>query len=717
MAIDFQPHPDIAPSPSAYAADPDRWLTHYKHDYQRAKAIIAAEPPETQDAKARAVVRALIQNDLFFIVSHVMEVPLDVCNKPYVVDSCREMDELGLQASDLLSIESREHFKAIDINEPVWTPDGWRSHGSLEIGDRVFGPDGAPVAVVGKTRVFTDADCYRITFTGGYSLVCSGEHLWAVTRRDRTVVRPTKELYHTNKHQKHRIAGNVMAPQVRTIVRIEAVPSIPVSCIQVDRQDGLYLVGKNMVTTHNSTVKTLALTIKRVVNDPDCCTAIFSFKKEAANDFVRSIKETFERPLLIWAFPEIFYSNPNHESPSWSVQNGICVKRNSVSRRENTVEGFGLVEGMPIGGHFDHRIYDDIETWDISKSPDQMNLCYNSFEMSFSVGKEGGTELIQGTYYHHNGPLARIRDKVKAGVMDADGKPVKVYKTIIKPCTHDGTRGGKPVLFTPEYLQKCIDKSGKNFDSQYLCNPSPVDEVLMDKGMLKPLEPEFLRVGQWRDRFKFMIVDQAGDKETNLTKSKGDRWSIGIVSIVPSAVLTAGGGVPPTDEDLGISDVCLEDLVVDQMTHSGAVEAITRMYLRHGMIMQFGVEKVGLSTTEIHVASALAAKGRKLSEAHGNLVLVRPAGRSTEQRVTAALHWPLTNGHLHYSTAIPQEYLDRLFMEMDQFGFNHPDALNMWAYAFDMFRAFPFARYAKRKVVSVTSALAAGGGVRGGWGG
>ena len=574
MAVDFKLHPAIAPSKSAYLADPDRWETWYAHDYLLAEHKINQHPKETREPYSKGVMRELIKHDLFFIIAFVMEIPIDVCNHPYVVQSCNDTEALspdgGLSATKVLSIESREHFK--------------------------------------------------------------------------------------------------------------------------------------------SSIKTLALTVKRVVNNPDCCTAIFSFKKDAANNFVEAIKIIFEKALLVWAFPEIFYVNPNKEqSVSWSVKNGIKVNRKSKERRENTVEGFGLVEGMPTGGHFDHRIYDDIETWDISKSPEQMNVCFESFNMSFSVGKQGGTELVHGTYYHHNGPLARIREKVKNGVISADGKPVPLYRLVLKPCTHDGTRGGRPVLFTPEYMAECIDSTGRHFDSQYLCNPSPVDDVLLDKSALRPISPEALRVGHWKDRFKFMVIDQAGDKDTNLTKSKGDMWSIGVVSIVPAAS-------NPGDDELGISDVCLEELICDQMTHSQAIDCIVRMYLRH-LIMQLGVEKVGLSTTEIHVVDALAPKGRKLSVAHGNLFLLRPAGRSTEDRVSGALQWPLNNGHLWYSTGIDQEYLQKLMMEMDQFGFNHPDALNAWAYSYDMFKEFPFARYAKRKVQSVTQMLAAGGPLQGEWGG
>jgi len=546
--IDFTPHPDIAPCKRLF--DPSVHKTWYANDYSRIKTLIIAHPEETREAYAKGMMRELIKNDLFFILLFVMEIPSDFANKPYVVDSCRELEEStpdkGLSLTDELDIESREHFK--------------------------------------------------------------------------------------------------------------------------------------------SSIRTVALTIKRIVNDPECCTAIFSYKKDAADDFLRAVKETLEKPLMINVFPDVCYANPT-ESPSWSVQNGIRVRRSSSSRRENTVEAFGLVEGMPTGGHFDHRIYDDIETFDIAKSPTQMDLCFRAFEMSFSLGRQGGTELVQGTYYHHKGPLARIRDKKKA-----DGTPV--YRLKLKPCTEDGTRAGKPVLFNQEYLQSCIEKAGKHFDSQYLCNPTPIGNILLDSSLLKPIDPEFLS----KSRFKFIVIDQAGDKDLN--KTQGDLWSIGVVSITLADLSDS-----VDDNELGLSDVCLEDLVADQMTHSEAIETIVRMYMRSGMVMQLGVEKVGLSTTEIHITEALKRKGRILSTNHGNLVLLQPRGRSTEERVKSALQWPLNNGFLYYSTAIAPKYRDKLVSEMDNFPMFHADILNMWAYAYDMFKEFKFSRYLKPQVQSVTKMM------------
>ena len=353
---------------------------------------------------------------------------------------------------------------------------------------------------------------------------------------------------------------------------------------------------------HFKTTISSALTVKRIMNDPERCAAKFSYKKPAADKLLMSIRETLQKEVLVQCFPDILYADPERESPSWSLQHGIRVKRNSASRKENTVEAFGLVEGMPTGGHFDDRDYDDVETFDIAKSPDQMDLCFRAFEMSDNLGTDGGTENSWGTYYSHVGPLVRIKDKKRI-----DGE--LMYKTVIKPATHDGTRTGRPVLLSQERLDKL--KTSKFFEAQQLCQPTPTETLTLDSRMLKSIHPQFMP----KDRFKFLIIDQAGSKDTQVEAGrKGDKWSILLVSVKPQL------------DDRGASECYLEDFESDQMGHAEAINTIIDMYLAGGYIRAVGVEKVGLSTTEIHIQDALRVRGRRVSEETRTLILLRPVG-------------------------------------------------------------------------------------------
>lgn len=69
--------------------------------------------------------------------------------------------------------------KQIADSEPVLTEDGWRPHGSLQIGDKVYGQDGKLATVLAILNK-GETDIYKITFNDGTWTRCSKEHLWKV---------------------------------------------------------------------------------------------------------------------------------------------------------------------------------------------------------------------------------------------------------------------------------------------------------------------------------------------------------------------------------------------------------------------------------------------------------------------------------------------------------------------------------------------------------
>jgi hypothetical protein len=137
--------------------------------------------------------------------------------------------------------------------------------------------------------------------------------------------------------------------------------------------------------------------------------------------------------------------------------------------------------------------------------------------------------------------------------------------------------------------------------------------------------------------------------------------------------------------------VFLEDLWITPAGESEAIDQIVRMYLKAGMIMKLGVEKVGIATTHLHVANALKAYGRHVSfDVGGNGVLLRPAGRNKKKMIESALAWPMNNGKIFYSTSVPTNYIERLKMEMRNFPVWHDDGINMLAYLYDVLKDYWF---------------------------
>lgn len=84
-------------------------------------------------------------------------------------------------------VVARIEGKALALDTPVPTPDGWRTMGDLRVGDRVFDQDGRPVPVVAATEPMISRPCSRMLFSDGTTLVADTAHQWEVqTKRDRT---------------------------------------------------------------------------------------------------------------------------------------------------------------------------------------------------------------------------------------------------------------------------------------------------------------------------------------------------------------------------------------------------------------------------------------------------------------------------------------------------------------------------------------------------
>jgi len=410
-----------------------------------------------------------------------------------------------------------------------------------------------------------------------------------------------------------------------------------------------------------SSIITKGETIQFILNNPEKSTGIFSYIKPLAKKFLFEIKETFATSKFLHScFPDVIWDNCDKQSPLWALDEGIVLRR-KTNMAEPTVSAWGLTEGMPIGMHFDRRVYDDISTEDMAKSLDMMEQVKTKFDSSQNIGKEGGHHRVIGTYYHHSDPLIYIRDK-KA----LDGSPK--YLLRLKPATDDGTATGRPIYLSQSRLDDL--KGDRTFKFQQLLNPTPESEMKLNFDYLNPVEPKFVP----KDLFRLLLVDQAGDLDSNKT-SDTDAWAVAVV------------GVEPGEDDIGQSRVFIENLWITPAGESEAIEQIVRMYLGGGIISMVGVEKVGISTTHLHIANALKARGRHISfEKDENGVLLRPAGRNKKKFIESSLAWPLNNGKLFYSTGIPDEYIDRLKMEMQNFPLWHDDGLNVLAYIYDVLK-------------------------------
>jgi replicative DNA helicase len=187
----------------------------------------------------------------------------------------------GLHPGQMIVVAARPGLgKALALDTPLPTPDGWTTMGDVAVGDLLIGADGRPTRVVAATEVMLGRLCYAVTFSDGTVIVADAQHQWLTAdRAGNRCVWTTRALActlldadgrpnhvvdiglpllvgagRTSGWGRAPVGEALRAPWPRSVVDVRVVPSVPVRCVEVDAADHLYLAGHSMIPTHNSTL-------------------------------------------------------------------------------------------------------------------------------------------------------------------------------------------------------------------------------------------------------------------------------------------------------------------------------------------------------------------------------------------------------------------------------------------------------------------------------
>lgn len=260
-----------------------------------------------------------------------------------------------------------------------------------------------------------------------------------------------------------------------------------------------------------STIITYALTIQDILKNPEITVGIFSHTRPIAKAFLSQIKtELQDNATLKGLFPEILYQTPTSEAPKWSLDNGICVKR-KTNPKEQTVEAWGLVDGMPTSKHYQLMVYDDVVTRESVTTPEMIKKVTEAWELSTALSTEGGIKRYIGTRYRFGDTWQAIMDR-KAAVPR------------IHPATHNGKIDGKPVLFSVEYNdQKRKEMGLYTYGCQMLQDPKADSSQGFDEAWLKYWNPK-----NTAGMNIYIVVDPA-----NAKKKRSDYTAMWVIGLAP----------------------------------------------------------------------------------------------------------------------------------------------------------------------------------------
>ncbi len=177
-----------------------------------------------------------------------------------------DLDSLtnGLHPGQMIVVAARPAVgKALALDTPLPTPDGWTTMGEVRVGDYLIDAEGKPTRVVAVTGVLHGRPCYEVEFSDGSVIIADENHQWQTWTRPDVLARPhvvtTGEIACSQPqhaialtHTADLPAGAPRDTRWRFITDVRPVFPRPVRCVQVDNEDELYLAGRGMIPTHNS---------------------------------------------------------------------------------------------------------------------------------------------------------------------------------------------------------------------------------------------------------------------------------------------------------------------------------------------------------------------------------------------------------------------------------------------------------------------------------
>lgn len=292
-------------------------------------------------------------------------------------------------------------------------------------------------------------------------------------------------------------------------------------CVQVEREPDGYL---DLWARYHykSTIQTFAKTIQDILSshgdDPDPkwngveqTFCIFSHTRPIAKAFLRQIRDELSANLRLQElFPDVLYKEPQKNSPRWSEDSGLLVRRKSTPR-EATVEAWGLVDGQPTSKHFNVLLYDDIVTPASVTNTEQVEKTTNAWELSYALGDSNPKQRYAGTRYAFADSYHFMMER-------------GAVKTRIFPATHDGTLTGDPVFLSPEALRKAMEVMGPyTFSAQMLLNPIADSKQTFLRDWLEHRYPDDMDSSSMT---RVLICDPA-----NAKKKKSDYTTMAVIGL------------------------------------------------------------------------------------------------------------------------------------------------------------------------------------------
>lgn len=193
-------------------------------------------------------------------------------------------------------------------------------------------------------------------------------------------------------------------------------------CIQVESDDGMYLVGRTLIPTHNSRCASIELPTYMLGQNPKAKIVLSSYSKNRAEKNSRDARARMDDPLYHALFPFTKLSSERAAAEEWETTEGGGVKAVGVG---SALTGFSA----------DLIVVDDyLKDFSEAHSPTIRETVWNWFlSVAYTRLSKTGAIVIIATRWHADDLIGRLIDPVRQKHLRDDGFPDEEWEVVNLP--------------------------------------------------------------------------------------------------------------------------------------------------------------------------------------------------------------------------------------------------------------------------------------------
>lgn len=358
-----------------------------------------------------------------------------------------------------------QHAKLLADDTPIFTNNGWNTHGNLKVGDIIYGRYKQEIKVLHiNPKSIADK---RVFFDGGTYIDCNGEHEWIVWHKGRELILTTNSLQ----------PGVFCIDDGRFIKNVEDIYPKQGNCITVE--GGIYLAGLTLIPTHNSTFTSQMFPAWALGKNPELKVILASYSASVAESMNRDVQKYIDTPDYVELFPETKLQAAG--------ANGKYIRN---AERFDIVDHRGYFKSVGVGGSLtgtpaDIAIIDDPhKDREQAKSATISQSVWDWYTdvLRTRLNNKSGVLLIQ-TRWDTQDLAGRILAQQKEA-MDRGDKDIEYWTVICFPAIKENNDNADdprkigealwPAMHSLERLNQIRSTSLRTFQSLYQQNPMPV---------------------------------------------------------------------------------------------------------------------------------------------------------------------------------------------------------------------------------------------------